>query len=259
MAPAIQIAKDWKSLDRERKERLALMLAEKRKRMSSPFRRMFPDEDIIGPDGAIEIHARRKYFAQCEFFEAGARYRERCLMAANRLGKTVCAAYELTCHLTGDYPHWWVGRRFDGPIRAWAAGEVGKTTRDIVQRELLGSVSSGQTKVSDGAGMIPAHLIASIRPASGGVPDLMDTVKVRHVSGKESTLGFKSYGEGTSAFAGTAQHVIWFDEEPPIDVYGEALIRTATTDGVVMITFTPLNGWTDTVKQFMRADEKPGD
>ncbi len=40
-------------------------------------------------------------------------------MAANRVGKTEGAGgYEMTCHLTGRYPHWWEGRRFSGPVRA---------------------------------------------------------------------------------------------------------------------------------------------
>jgi hypothetical protein len=39
-------------------------------------------------------------------------YRERLFLKANRVGGTAMAAYEVTCHLTGLYPHWWIGRRF---------------------------------------------------------------------------------------------------------------------------------------------------
>ena len=42
--------------------------------------------------------------------------------------------------LTGLYPHWWTGRRFTGPVEAWAVGTNSQTTRDIVQAKLLGSV-----------------------------------------------------------------------------------------------------------------------
>jgi hypothetical protein len=53
-------------------------------------------------------------------------------MAANRVGKTEGAGgYEMTCHLTGRYPDWWEGRRFSGPVRAWAAGKTNETTRDV--------------------------------------------------------------------------------------------------------------------------------
>ncbi len=66
-----------------------------------------------------------------------------------------------------------------------------------------------------------------------------------------STLGFKSYQQGRGSFEGTALHGIWLDEEPPEDVYGECLIRTATTDGIVMLTFTPLAGMSEVVMSFM--------
>ena len=48
--------------------------------------------------------------------------RERLLMAGNQVGKTTCGAAELAIYLTGRYPDWWDGRRFDRPIVAWAAG-----------------------------------------------------------------------------------------------------------------------------------------
>ena len=51
--------------------------------------------------------------------------------------------------------------------------------------------------------------------------------------------------------------MIWFDEEPPMDVYNEALIRTATLNGIVMLTFTPLMGLSEVVLSFMPADQRP--
>ncbi len=42
-----------------------------------------------------------------------------------------------------------------------------------------------------------------------------------------------------------------------MDVYGECLIRTATTDGVIMLTFTPLEGMSVVVLQFMPAEFRP--
>ena len=61
---------------------------------------------------------RELYAKQMEFFRAGATYRERCFMAANRVGKTEgTGGYETTLHITGLYPHWWEGRRFEEPIK----------------------------------------------------------------------------------------------------------------------------------------------
>lgn len=220
------------------------------------FFRLFPDEDGTGPDGQV-IHARHKYPKHLEFFEAGARYRERCAMAANRVGKTFgMGGFETACHLTGLYPDWWPGRRFTGPVRFWAAGKTNETTRDIVQAALLGDIAyRGQRKIVTGTGLVPGYLLGSMTWKQG-VADLVDTIKVKHASGRWSTLGVKSYQQGRGAFEGTAQHGIWLDEEPPIEIYGECLTRTATVNGIVMITFTPLEGLSETVMQFLPQNQR---
>lgn len=217
---------------------------------------LFPDEDTLQPTGEVH-HARLQYPKHLEFFEAGSRYRERCFMAANRIGKTVTGAFEAAVHMTGFYPDWWSGRRFPGPVRVWVAGKTNETTRDILQGTMLGDIEmSDGRKVFSGTGVVPGDAIGSI-VWKQGVSDLADTVRIRHVSGGESVLGFKSYQQGRGSFEGTAQHLIWFDEEPPLDVYGEALIRTATVQGLVMMTFTPLEGLSETVLQFMPDDQRP--
>lgn len=198
---------------------------------------------------------RELYPKHLEFFRAGATYRERCFMAGNRIGKTEGAGgYETTLHLTGLYPDWWEGRRFDSPISAWAGGKTNETTRDIVQAKLCGRIgwNDGRKGVT-GTGLIPGDLIGGITWKQG-VSDLIDTIQVKHVSGGWSILGLKSYQQGRGAFEGTEQQLIWLDEEPPVDVYGECLIRTATTKGIVMLTFTPLDGISQTVMSFMPSE-----
>jgi len=81
---------------------------------------------------------RELYPKHLEFFRAGVEHRERCFLAANRVGKTEgVGGFELTCHLTGEYPVWWEGRTFDHQIEAWAAGDTSQTVRDIIQAKLL--------------------------------------------------------------------------------------------------------------------------
>ena len=192
---------------------------------------------------------REAYPRHMEFFAAGATHLERCMLAANRIGKTEgVGAYELSLHLTGQYPHWWVGRRFDRPVKAWAAGTTGKTVREILQDKLLGPPSAV------GTGMIPGDAIIKTRPKGGGVPDAVDTVMVQHVSGGFSILVLKSYQEGRVSFEGTEQDVILMDEEPSVAIYMECLIRTMTTDGLLLCTFTPLRGRSDTVRLFIPDD-----
>jgi phage terminase large subunit-like protein len=158
--------------------------------------------------------------------------------------------YETACHLTGRYPAWWPGRRFDHPVEGWACGKSYETTRDIVQAVLLGNVISGARKGLSGTGLIYGDCIG--RPTwKKGVDDLVDTVPIKHASGGWSLLGLKSYEQGRGSFEGTAKHFVWDDEEPPMDVYNEQLIRTATTNGLSMCTFTPLLGMSEVVTGFL--------
>lgn len=222
------------------------------------FDYLFPDQ--TRRVGNFIAWSRHLYAKHMEFFTVGATVRARCFMAANRVGKTFSAGgYEMTCHLTGKYPEWWPGRRFRHPIRAWACGKTFETTRDIVQTTLLGEIEfQGPRKLVDGSGIIPRDCIGLQQGSitwKAGVTDMVDTIKIKHVSGGWSKLGFKAYAQGRGAFEGTAQHVIWDDEEPPMDVYGEQIIRTATTKGLMMITFTPLAGMSDVVQQFLPDDD----
>jgi phage terminase large subunit-like protein len=165
--------------------------------------------------------------------------------------------YETALHLTGRYPDWWEGSVFDSSVKFWAAGKTNETTRDIVQAKLFGAVAfDGGRKTVDGTGLVPGDDIGAITWKQG-VQDLIDTVKVRHASGEWSVLGLKSYQQGRGAFEGTEQDGIWLDEEPPIDIYGECLIRTATTDGLIYITFTPLDGMTPTAISFLPGGKVP--
>lgn len=200
---------------------------------------------------------RELYRKHLEFFRAGSTHQQRLFMAANRIGKTEGAgAYETALHLTGDYPEWWEGKVFDKSTKVWAAGYTGETTRDIVQNAMLGPVWD------IGSGMIPKDLILDMSPKAG-VPGAVDTVYVKHVSGRSSMLSFKQYKQGRKAFEGTKRDVIWFDEEAGLDVYNEALLRITSakgfhsfageeqSKGVVYTTFTPLEGLSELVMSFM--------
>lgn len=193
---------------------------------------------------------RELYPKHLRFFQAGAEYSERCMMAANRVGKTWgVGGYEVTLHLTGRYPDWWTGARFDHPIDAWAAGDTSETTRDIVQQALTGVGGDGG-EGELGTGLIPAEDIIGEPTHRRGIAGALDTIVVRHQSGGKSKLGFKSYDQGRKKFQGTAKHVVWLDEEPPLDVYTECLTRTMTVNGLMLCTFTPLEGMTEVARMF---------
>ena len=215
------------------------------------YRAQHKIDDLYPDAGPLR---RELYVKHIQCFEAGARHPERCFMAANRVGKSEgVGAYEMTLHLTGKYPAWWSGRRFNRPISAWAAGKDAKTVRDILQLALLGPGPQY------GTGMIPADLIVDTTPKVG-TPEAVEKIYVKHISGSRSDLTFKSYDSGVESFYGTRKDVIWLDEEAEQKIYSECLLRTLATvpgepNGIILVTFTPLWGMTELAKEFIQAEE----
>jgi phage terminase large subunit-like protein len=165
-------------------------------------------------------------------------------MAGNQLGKTLAGGFEVAIHATGRYPDWWKGRRFDRPTVGWACGVTGEVVRDTVQKVLVGR--TGQ----EGTGAIPKDAIAELVSARG-IPDLLDTIRVNHVSGGVSIIGLKSYLSGREKFQGESLDYVWLDEEPDFSIFTEALTRTNVGAGPVWLTFTPLLGVSTVVKRFL--------
>lgn len=180
-----------------------------------------------------------------EFFRLGREHRQRLVLAANRVGKTEgMGLYEAVLHALGKYPEWWPGRRFNHPIKGWIAGKTNKTVYEILQDKLLGPADAR------GTGLIPGDALKRTT-AKHGIADAVDTVYIQHESGGLSRLVLKSYEQGRSAFEGTEQDLILLDEEPPLAIKTECIIRTMTTDGLLMYTFTPLDGLSETVMSML--------
>lgn len=225
------------SLSYQEKLELANLLEEKANRKKyNAINDLFPDTGPL---------RRELYTKHLAFFDAGVEHRERLFMAGNRVGKTIAGGYEATCHLTGCYPHWWKGRRFDRPAKALAAGDTRATTRDIIQDKMLGIFEDM------GTGLIPKSRIVGSPSRVQGISKAVEEVKIQSAFGGISTLMLRSYDQGRKIFQGFEADVIWLDEEVPQDIYAEALVRTMTTGGMLMMTFTPLQGLTPLVVDFM--------
>lgn len=188
------------------------------------------------------------YSKQRAFHESGRLYRERLFMAGNQLGKTIAGAAEAAMHLTGQYPDWWEGKRFEHPIIMIAGSESYELTRDGIQRLMVGPPMSEQEW---GTGYIPQSTILDTTRRSG-VSGALDSITVRHVSGGTSTLLFKAYEQGRGKWQANTVHYVWFDEEPPEDVYFEGITRTNATAGLIAVTFTPLKGISSVVARYTR-------
>jgi len=198
------------------------------------------------------IHFYDPYPFQQKFHETGFENNQRLLMCANRIGKSYSGAAELAMHLTGLYPDWWKGKRYYKPITAWVGGVSNESTRDICQAELLGAPEDPDAY---GTGAIPRDCIVSTE-RKPGVPNAKSLALVKHTSGDNSTVHFKSYESGVEKWMGRSVDCIWLDEEPDRSLYSQAVTRTLDRKGMVYLTFTPEKGMTETVSAFMNNIQK---
>lgn len=197
------------------------------------------------------LAAYKPYAKQVEFHNASTEFRERLFMAANQSGKTWAGAFEVAMHLTGRYPDWWKGRRFNYAIRCMVGSESAELTRKGVQRLLVGPP---ELREEWGTGAIP-HDCLRDTSMKQGVPDAISSAVVKHVCGEDSVIQFNSYDQGRGKWQADTVDLVWMDEEPPQSIYSEALTRTNATGGSVFVTFTPLLGMSEVVKRFLL--EKP--
>lgn len=160
---------------------------------------------------------------------------------------TWAGAYEVAMHLTGRYPDWWQGRRYNYATRWMAGSESAELTKKGVQRLLLGPP---ELREEWGTGAIPKDCLRDTS-MKAGVPDAVSSIIVRHSCGEDSVIQFNSYDQGRTKWQADTVDGVWFDEEPPQPVYSEGLTRTNATGGMVFVTFTPLLGMSDVVKRFL--------
>jgi phage terminase large subunit-like protein len=214
---------------------------------SSEVRRKFHRLDYWGPN--------EWYESQKHFFLCGATHRQRLIRGGNQSGKTLAASFETALHLTGLYPRWWQGKRFDHPIRAWIAGPSREAVREGPQYKLLGIAGAGG---EFGSGMIPASAMVGLSPPvmipGGG--RCVDSFGVQHYGrdGKPngiSTAMYKSFEQGVEKFQGESVHVIWIDERCSEALYAENLARTPATKGIIYLSYTPLRGGGELTYRFL--------
>ena len=200
---------------------------------SAEYRKKFHVLDFWGP--------RQFYPSQMKFFEAGAKVHQRLLFGGNQVGKTWTAACEVAWHMTGDYPPWWRGRRFNKPVRALVVGQTGQLVRDGVQRQLTSK--GGEF----GTGSIPLAALAAKRPimipgGGQGIDTLFITHRTDGVIDGISELTFKSYEMRREKLQSESIQLAWMDEQPSEEVYSEIYARTTATDGITLVTYTPILG-----------------
>lgn len=214
---------------------LALLEEQVRRQELTRYQRMFP----------------LLYAWQQEFIANTATYSQVCLIAANRIGKTYTGTYVDAIHALGDYPEGWPGHKFDHAPLIWCLGYSGEKTRDLLQAPIVGR-KDGDKFIG---GLIPHDRILGYE-SMVGTPNALRTVLVQHKSGGVARIQFWSYSQGQHALMGDGVDWYHIDEEPrDTAIFPQVLVRTATGDknqgGRGILTFTPENGRTELVIQFM--------
>ena len=173
-------------------------------------------------------NTEKVHLKQMEFHRCGSR--NRWVFGGNRSGKTECGAVESVWLALGEHPY--KPNRPD--VQGWVVSLTQQVQRDVAQSKILK--------------YLPPRRIADIVMASGrkGAPEygIIDHITVRNAFGGLSKIGFKSCDQGREKFQGTSLDFVWFDEEPPFDVYEECRMRVFDRRGYIFGTMTPLKGLT---------------
>ena len=67
---------------------------------------------------------------------------------------------------------------------------------------------------------------------------------LKGANGAKVTIEFKTYEQGRRKLQSAKLFLAWMDEEPPEDIYDEIYTRTVDEKGQIIVTFTPLMGFT---------------
>ena len=175
------------------------------------------------------------------------------LEAGNQIGKTVGGTVEDAMDLTGKYPDWFTGRRYDRPISLVCGGVNNDKTRDLLQKALFGDPVTWEASL--GTGWLPKGDIGKISKKRG-VSDAFLHVKIRHYTDGKfdgwSTVSFQSYESGKAAWMGDTIDIFHLDEEPPMDILEQAGRGCIASGGRIRCTYTPENGQTEVVRKIKK-------
>ncbi len=203
------------SEDKKRVTRLLEIIDEKNRR-SAPSK-------LSEYNTGEKIHKKQLEFHKCQ-------KRNRWVFGGNRSGKTECGAVETVYISRGIHPY----RQNRKDTFGWVVSLSTQVQRDVAQAKILSYLNP--------------EWILDVTMLSGKKDSLsygvIDQIVIKNVFGGKSVIGFKSCDQGREKFQGSSLDFVWFDEEPPKDIYEECLMRVIDKRGDIFGTMTPLKGLT---------------
>lgn len=202
-------------LEREIIERIREIEAEEARRRAGDFLSKY--------NAGRKKHKKQMAFHKC-------RKRNRWVFGGNRSGKTECGAVECVYMARGVHPY----RKNKKDTFGWVVSLSQQVQRDVAQKKVLH--------------YLRPDWIESVTMLSGrkdsAESGVIDQIRVKNVFGGISVIGFKSCDQGREKFQGSSLDYVWFDEEPPKDIYDECRMRVLDKCGDIFGTMTPLKGIT---------------
>jgi len=170
-----------------------------------------------------KVHKKQVAFHKCK-------KKNRWVFGGNRSGKTECGAVESVYFARGIHPY----RENKDNVFGWVVSLSTQVQRDVAQAKILHYLRE--------------DWIEDITMLSGKKDSpkygVIDQIKIKNVFGGTSVIGFKSCDQGREKFQGSSLDFVWFDEEPPKDIYEECKMRVLDKNGDIFGTMTPLKGLT---------------
>lgn len=170
-----------------------------------------------------KIHQKQIDFHKCL-------KKNRWVFGGNRSGKTECGAVESIYFARGIHPY----RQNKDNVFGWVVSLSTQVQRDVAQAKILSYLNP--------------DWIEDVTMISGKKENLkngvIDQLFIKNVFGGTSVIGFKSCDQGREKFQGSSLDFVWFDEEPPKDIYDECKMRVLDKKGDIFGTMTPLKGLT---------------
>ena len=198
---------------KEIKKELLLLQTEINKRKNS--------NRLMEYNTGSKVHLKQIAFHKCP-------KKNRWVFGGNRSGKTECGAVETIWLARGIHPY----RENKPDIECWVVSLSTQVQRDVAQSKILHYLNKDWIE----------DIVMLSGKKSAMNMGVIDFITIRNVFGGISKIGFKSCDQGREKFQGTSLDFVWFDEEPPLDIYLECKMRVLDKCGDIFATMTPLKG-----------------